>query len=220
VAVRFHAEARLQAALAREYRDLDLVTSRAAARGMTRFFQEAGYEPHVAFNTLNGRDHLLFFDPEHGRRVDVFVGSFRMCHEIPLEGRLHADDPTIPLAELFLTKLQIVQLNAKDVTDTLALVHGHEVGDDDVDRVNAAGGGAVRGRLGPMADDHGEPGGVPDARRLLRPAGGGDRGGDGAARRAPAPDRNRAEVASWRLRARVGERKRWYELPEEVGSGP
>jgi hypothetical protein len=28
------------------------------------------------------------------------------------------------------------------------------------------------------------------------------------------------KTRGWRLRAKVGERKRWYELPEEVAGGP
>ena len=61
----------------------------------------------------------------------------RMCHEIPLEQRLTVDAATVPLAELLLTKLQIIELNEKDVRDTVALSHEHEVTGDDSD-VNAA----------------------------------------------------------------------------------
>ena len=54
-----------------------------------------------------------------------------MCHEIPFEGRLGVDAGTVPLAELLLTKLQIIELNEKDVRDAVALLHEHEVTDDD-----------------------------------------------------------------------------------------
>src|SRR6266404_975196 len=80
---------------------------------------------------MNGRERLLFFDNPNARQVDVFVSSFRMCHEIPLEKRLPIDEDTVPLAELLLTKLQIIELNEKDVRDTVALLLEHHVTDDD-----------------------------------------------------------------------------------------
>jgi len=61
-----------------------------------------------------------------------------MCHEIPFGDRLEVQDRTVPLAELLLTKLQIIELNEKDVRDTLLLAHGHEVADRDGDAINGA----------------------------------------------------------------------------------
>src|SRR5205823_1125353 len=93
--------------------------------------------PLVTFNAMNGKERLLFYDNPNGRQMDVFVSSFRMCHEIPLEQRLTVDEDTVPLAELLLTKLQIIELNEKDVRDTVALLLEHEVTDDDAG-VNAS----------------------------------------------------------------------------------
>src|SRR5438046_1194250 len=137
VAVRLRSNA-LPAALEREYKDLDFVTTRKASGDVQKLLRELGYAPHTAFNTMNSKERLLFFDDAHGRQVDVFVGSFRMCHEIPFEGRLGVDAGTVPLAELLLTKLQIIELNEKDVRDTVLLLHGHAVEEGDDGAVNAA----------------------------------------------------------------------------------
>ena len=72
----------------RAYEDLDFAASRASAKACTGLLRELGYEPNVPFNALHGRQRLLFFDERHGRKADIFVGRFRMSHEIPLEGRL------------------------------------------------------------------------------------------------------------------------------------
>ena len=56
---------------------------------------------------------------------DVFIGDFTMCHTLPLADRLHIEPVTIPLAELFLSKAQIVDLNRKDVLDLLTLILDH-----------------------------------------------------------------------------------------------
>ena len=87
---------------------------------------------------MNGSERMIFYDRANGRHIDLFVGGFRMCHELPLADRLDRDSPTLPLAELLLTKLQVVQLNAKDANDIIALLLDHDVAEDDDDAVNAA----------------------------------------------------------------------------------
>jgi len=198
----------------REFKDLDFATTKKASGGAQELLRRLGYDPHVGFNAMNARERLLFFDDAHGRQVDVFVGSFRMCHEIPLEGRIAIDEGTVPLAELLLTKLQIIELNEKDVRDTVVLLAEHDVTDDDsgvnaarVAELCAADWGLWRTITNNFREvavhlegydvDRGRV-----AQRLER-----------LQQRIDAADKSRG----WRLRAKVGERKRWYELPEEVG---
>ena len=52
-----------------------------------------------------------------------------MCHEIPIADRLDRDPFTVPLAELLLTKLQIVELNERDERDVYNLCFHHEIAD-------------------------------------------------------------------------------------------
>ena len=104
----------------------------------SRFLVAAGYEANERFNAMNGSERMIFYDRPNGRHIDLFVGGFRMCHALPLADRLEHDSPTLPLAELLLTKLQVVQLNAKDANDIIALLLDHDVGEGDDDTVNAA----------------------------------------------------------------------------------
>jgi hypothetical protein len=162
---------------------------------------------------MNGRERLLFYDNPNERQVDVFVSSFRMCHEIPLEKRLTVDEDTVPLAELLLTKLQIIELNEKDVRDTVALLLEHEVTDDDRG-VNAS-------RVASLcADDWGLWRTIShNLEKLRRHVGNYDVDAETVSNRVSLI-LERIEIApksrSWRMRAKIGERKRWYELPEEV----
>jgi hypothetical protein len=203
--------------LDREYKDIDFAAPKGASSGVAKLFSAQGYEPAVAFNAMNGRDRLLFYDQQHGRQVDVFIGSFRMCHEIPFGNRLAPGEQTVPLAELVLTKLQIVELNEKDVRDTVLLFYGHEVADRDGDSINGAR----------IAELCGNDWGLwrtitANLERCRELAGDYDLPADGAQRITSRIDQLLAEIEArpksrgWRLRARVGERKRWYELPEEV----
>jgi hypothetical protein len=220
VAIRLRAGNAFPEALGRAYGDLDFVAAKGASGTASALLREAGYEGDRAFNALQGKRRLIFYDVPNGRKVDVFVGEFLMCHEIPVNERLEVDPVSIPLAELLLTKLQIVELNEKDVTDAVALLATHELGEGDGDRLDA-------GRVAFLcASDWGLWRTITVNLAIV---------GDRAAA-SPIDDRSRREVRDrvdallerieeepktrgWRLRARVGERKRWYELPEEVEAG-
>jgi hypothetical protein len=203
----------LPPALTREYKDLDFATSKKSSSDLQKLLRDLGYEPHVGFNAMNGKERLLFYDNPNARQVDVFVSSFRMCHEIPLEKRLDVDEHTVPLAELLLTKLQIIELNEKDVRDTVALLLEHEVTEDDTG-VNASHVASL------CAEDWGLWRTISQNLAALR-----DRQTSYdvdhdtvSSRVSVILERIEAEPKSraWRMRAKVGERKRWYDLPEEV----
>jgi hypothetical protein len=192
------------------------VTKKGAGDG-DRLLRDAGYEPHITFNAMHARERALFFDDHHGRQVDVFIDSFRMCHQIPLADRLKGHDQTVPLAELLLTKLQIIELNEKDVRDTVLLLHGHPIDDHDDDAVN----GAQIAQL--CANDWGLWRTITANLERCR-----SHVSDYALDQS-AHDRvhtrfdellgrieEEPKTRGWKLRAKVGERKRWYELPEEV----
>lgn len=216
VAVRLKAP-ELPAALQRAYKDIDFATTKKSAGGADRLLKDAGYEPHVSFNAMHARERGLYFDEANDRQVDLFIHSFRMCHEIPLGDRLGVEAGTVPLAELLLTKLQIIELNEKDIRDTVLLFHGHPIADRDDGAVNGAQIAALcaadwglwrtitanlercRGHVG----DYDLP--AADSERIAQRF-------DEVLERIEAEPKSRG----WRLRAKVGERKRWYDLPEEV----
>ncbi len=221
VAVRIRASDGLAPVFERPYADHDWISSKGASSSAQKFFEKQGYAPHTRFNALNGRERLLFFDENNDRQVDVFVGSFRMSHEIPFGKRLASEPLTIPLAELLLTKLQIVELNEKDVKDALALFHDHPVDDEDGDSVNG-------GRIAELCasdwglwrtftanldalGDHAERYDLPDEDK-----------GRITERIQTLQERIEGEPKTfgWKMRSKIGDRKRWYELPEEVEGGP
>ena len=221
VAIKVRAREGLQPAFEREYADLDWITPKGKSSRVQKFFESLGYAPQTRFNALYGRERLLYFDEQHDRQVDVLVGTFRMCHEIPFGKRMTVEPLTVPLAELLLTKLQIIELNEKDVRDALALLHDHPVGEEDGDSVN----GAQIATL--CASDWG----------LWRTFTANLEALEGHLQRYDLPDDGEARIKDrvetllgrieeepksfgWKMRAKIGDRKRWYELPEEVDGGP
>jgi hypothetical protein len=120
----------------REYRDLDFIVPDSERRKLEPFFQEMGYESNRQFNLLNGSKRQIYLDPNSERHVDIFVGAFEMCHKLPMNDRLHLDPVTVPLAELFLSKAQIVHLNHKDALDIASILLFNETGKDDDGKIN------------------------------------------------------------------------------------
>ena len=217
LAVRLHAPGGLHPAVARSYKDIDFVTVRGKSRQATELIGGRGYVANDEFNAVNGHRRLLFYDLANGRQVDVFVGSFEMCHVIPVAKRLALDPMTVPLAELLLTKLQVVALNEKDQRDILALLHHHEVGDADGEIIN----GSYIGSL--CAADWGLwrtcKLNLQRSAEALATYGFSDEERTQITRRIERLwDMIEATPKSvkWKLRDRVGDRKQWYEEPEEV----
>ena len=120
----------------RDFADLDFVVAKKQRREFEAFMPSVGYSPDKHFNVLNGSERQLYFDDKTGMKIDIFVGDFEMCHKIPLEDRLTFDPLTIPLAELLLSKAQIVELNRKDLLDITSILFNNETGTDDNEKIN------------------------------------------------------------------------------------
>lgn len=107
---------------ARNYNDIDFVGLRKESQTLERLFVGMGYKPREMFNKLNGDTRLMFVDEKNDRRIDIFLDKFVMCHKLDLKDRLHLSERSLPPADLLLTKLQIVEINKKDILDVVALL--------------------------------------------------------------------------------------------------
>ncbi len=120
----------------REFGDLDFVIAGKQRRDFESFMPTVNYSPHKQFNVLNGDQRQIYYHNDNDMKIDIFVGNFEMCHKIPLENRLTFDPVTIPLAELFLSKAQIVELNRKDALDITSVLLNNETGSSDNETIN------------------------------------------------------------------------------------
>lgn len=221
VAVLAAADGRLPKPLRRPYADVDLLVPPGAGREAAALLEEAGYEPQRRFNATNSHSRLIFEPGERAGHLDVFVGEFKMCHAVPLERAFAAPAATVPLAELLLTKLQVVAVNRKDLLDLWALLLGHELGDDPATTIEPGRVAAI------LATDWGlwrTAHGTSDTARARLA----EEEDLGVGERQTIEQRLAAiweavEAAPksfrWRARARVGERTRWYEEPDEPAAG-
>jgi hypothetical protein len=123
-------------ALKRVITDIDFAAYSKQKAEVIRFLSEHGYsaKQHLTIGAFVGRE---IFEHEHGTHVDVFFDKLEYCHTIDFTNRLTADSPTIPLSELILEKTQIVQINEKDLKDLAIMLLEHEIGDADGEIINA-----------------------------------------------------------------------------------
>ena len=201
--------------LQRAYADIDLAGRSKDRQGIVRLLADLGYEADAQFNALHGARRLFFWDAANGRQLDVFLDRFEMCHRIELLERLAAPGPTLPLADLLLMKLQIVEANAKDLSDILTILVDQPFTDDDTGiglpylvGLTAADWGLWRTTtmIAERADAFARSLDGFDGIQLVHEQ----------VRRLLASLEDVPKSSGWRLRARLGERKRWYELPEEA----
>ena len=194
------------APLARPYKDVDVVALRRERKPLSELLEELGYRSRDEFNVLSGDSRLLFWDDVNDRQLDVLLDRFEMCHALDLAPRLDAHQVTLDPADLLLTKLQVRETNDRDVKDALALILDT---DPDVGRVADV-----------LCDDWGWWRTVTEVLNRVVAAASTLEVADAERVRAWA-ERLRSEVdgrpksVQWRLRARIGDRIRWYEEPDE-----
>lgn len=128
VAIRSHCPSASNPPLLRKIADVDFFGVSKQSGEIQKVFKELNYIPAVRFNALRGRSRLLFYEPKTNKSRDIFLDTFDMCHRIDLRKRLTLEPFTIPLTDLFLTKLQIIELNERDYKDLISLLLDHEVG--------------------------------------------------------------------------------------------
>jgi hypothetical protein len=201
---------------ARPYRDLDLAVASRHKRNITPFLVGAGYVPEKLFNAIHGAQRLNFGRADGRWTIDVVFDELAMSHRIDLRGRLERPGLTLDLADLLLTKLQVFEINRKDLGDAACLLADHAIGEGepdviDVRRIRALAGSdwglchTVERNLRQLADQA----------RMEPPEGGRfdaeSQAGSLLESIATAP-----KSMGWRARAMIGESVRWYETPEDV----
>jgi hypothetical protein len=201
--------------LQRNYVDIDFVGYSKQLKEIKQFFPQLGYAARDRFNAMMGHRRLVFNDVENGRRVDVFLDVFEMCHKLNLKDRIRIDSRTIPLADMLATKLQIVEINEKDIKDILSILIDYDVTDTDQGAIN----GAYLAKL--CGDDWGiYKTFTMNLDRILTTLSERElEQGEKDLVKARIEHLKQAiesvpKSLRWRFRAQVGERAVWYELPE------
>jgi len=115
-----------------------------------------------------------------------------------------------------LTKMQIVELNAKDQSDIVTMLFHNDVGDGDDGMINAKRVGALCAadwglwrttKMNTERTRQALANGTPEVREVAEPR----------LERLWQAIEDAPKSGRWKMRNRVGDKVRWYEEPEEVG---
>jgi Uncharacterised nucleotidyltransferase len=198
----------------RENKDIDLMGKRKDSKAIVKILETLGYKPREIFNKLNMGERLIYYDLHNKRRVDVFLDEFAMCHKFNFKENLLSGTYTLPITQLLMTKLQVVEKTDKEYLDLLAAFRDFDVSKEDgirEDEIAAlaskdwglyttfhksleallARAEAMGGNEGPLV--------APRIRALM------------------ASIESEPKSLGWRMRARIGEKARWYDLPDADG---
>ncbi len=219
VAIKYHCPSASHRSLQRAYPDLDFFGTKKQGRLIRKLLLGLGYQPNQRFNALHGENRLIYEDPVNHRVVDVFLDVFKMCHILQIGKRLELDEYTIPITDLLLTKLQIVEVNEKDIRDLVAILQDHPVaasvpprdresidagyiaelcsGDWGLEKTITLTLKKIPGFLSPYDLD-------PEVKSAL----------EGRIDQLLNIISSKQKSFKWKLRDAVGEKVRWYDLPE------
>ena len=205
--------------LKRPAKDIDFIVPQQHRKGMRRLLEARGYVVDRDLLVAMEGTRYSFAHSENGIEIDVFVERLDFCHRIELTGRLTAHPVTIPVEELLLQKIQIVQMTTTDLMDAGVLLATHEVGQDSAEWIDAAHIARLLARdwgfhhtatrnLGRVAEELNS--GVLDSLT-----------GQGRARAERGIGQLMTVIEAqdktlgWRMRDKIGERKQWWQDVDE-----
>jgi hypothetical protein len=140
LAYRLHCPDNLQLfeEMQRDLTDVDFAARADQRKQVRAFLVDLGYRIDQDLLVATEGARYFFTDPSTGMGVDVFFDELFFCHPIPLRDRLTLDYPTITLADLMLEKMQIVEINAKDIKDSLVLLLEHRLGAENREAIDGS----------------------------------------------------------------------------------
>jgi hypothetical protein len=196
----------------RDLTDVDLAAPGPQRKAVRDFLESLGYVIDQDLLVTTEGKRYAFHDPGSQCVVDVFFDELFFCHPIPLRNRLGLDYPTITPTDLLLEKMQIVEINPKDVKDSLVLLLEHPLTSADADAIDAS---YVARLLG--ADWGFYYTVTTNLEKLRRHLRDGALTGDQARTVEQRIEgilraiEEEPKTAKWKLRARIGPRVRWYQ---------
>ncbi len=222
IAFRLRCPSSLYENLRRNYQDIDFIGHEKERGKIRKLFARLGYvEPRTMVNTLS-LYRIIYENPQNKMNVDVFLDVFEMSHKLKFRNRMALEETTLPLADLLLTKLQAFEFTEREYKDVIALFKDYEL--TDIDRkegINASYISELCSR------DWGLYTTVTLNLERVRKS---------VASYLSSPEDQKSifekllsldqaitakrKSLKWRLRAIIGRRLKWYEIPEEIQLRP
>ena len=97
---------------------------------MVKLMESLGYENDLQTMAMTGKTRQIYFGGKVPM-IDIFFDKLDYCHEVNYDGRLELDPWSVSLADILLQKLQIWEINDKDLKDIEYLFTVADFGEDD-----------------------------------------------------------------------------------------
>lgn len=201
--------------------DIDFIAYSNEIVQVQDMFFDMDWDENMNVLRLFGDKRRIFYHPTQPIHSDIFIDKLRFCHEIDFRDRLEIDYPTISLVDLLLEKLQIVEINKKDLVDTMMLLRQYPISEDGNNDNHING----RYLASLCAHDWGWWKTVTMNIQKTYDFAGEYLDGDDAKAVRSKLDRfsdliqQKSKSIKWKLRSFIGERMKWYREVEEVQRG-
>jgi len=111
------------------FTDLDLMGLRKQRGDLMKFLEkDLHLKPDLRFLQVYGNERLLYYKDDKFS-IDVFLDKLHYSHDVDFKERLGLDYPTITTTDLVLEKLQIHEINRKDLVDLTVTFLYHPIRD-------------------------------------------------------------------------------------------
>lgn len=119
----------------RVFTDIDYAAYGKHRNKVVPFFESNHYDLEKRAAMISGGGRHIFFS-NRIPMIDVFYDKLNYNHPIDYRNRLDIHPYCVSLTDLLLQKLQIVQINDKDLKDAMLLLLAGKIGEDDHDLIN------------------------------------------------------------------------------------
>jgi len=202
----------------RVFTDIDYAAYGKHRAKLVDFFTSQGYDFDKDTMMYFGQERHIYFGSKIPM-IDVFYDKLDMNHLVDYRGRLEIHPHCVSLTDLLLQKLQIVEINDKDLKDAMLLLLAGQLSETDEAAIN------LRYLARRMADDWGfyytsttnlgriktamnGVGALTEAMRSLIAE---------RADRILAAIENEPKSWKWKLRAKTGTKQIWYKEVYDLG---
>ncbi len=185
------------------------------SRQIDQLLEGLGFVANRRFNTLYGSERMRFAHPDTKLFVEIFFDRLVSYHTLDFSPRMHADEFTLPLADLLLAQLLNVEAAEPDFRRMFVLLQDHDLGGPgQLETIDTT----VFVEL--CSDDWGWYKTLTmNLEKCMEAAPGFFKGGsietfDHRAARLRQMLDEVPKTLRWQMRSRIGESRRWYEVPE------
>jgi hypothetical protein len=123
-----------------KFTDIDLAAYSKERGHVRKILQDLGFAVNQHVLMMHGNSRMIFESEQKGYSIDVFFDGLRFSHDVefgrsPDKGRLGLHPLTLPPADLVLEKLQIHEINEKDLKDLVLLFAANSIGSNEGESV-------------------------------------------------------------------------------------